>query len=124
MSIGYALRATASSKRRACKHVVARQRVASDDAARFANADLRAGRRDARVRESRHAVAKELQQLHRLQPRFDFGAREVVGIERIDVDDARHVHRHFVGIRRDEERDQLARHVDDAVCAALAPTSA
>ena len=104
------------------QHVVARQRVASHDAPRLANADLRSGRRQTRVLEARHALAKELEQLHHLQPRLDLGARQVVGIERIDVDDARHVDRHFVGIGRDEERDELARHVDDAVVdRALAP---
>ena len=49
------------------QNVVARQRVAADDAARFANADLGSGCRDPRARESRHAQAKELQQLHCLQ---------------------------------------------------------
>ena len=68
-----------------------------------------------------HARAKKLEQLHHLQPRLDFGAGEIVGIERIDVDDARHVDRHFVGIGRDEKRDDLARNVDDAVGARLAP---
>ena len=51
----------------------------------------------------------------RLQARIDFGSREILGIERIHVDDPRHVDRHFVGIGRNEERDQLARHVDERV---------
>ena len=75
-------------------------------------ADLGRGRGDARVRETGNALAKERDQPHRLPARFDLRARQIVGIERIDVDDARHVHRHFVGIRRDEERDEFARHVD------------
>ena len=103
------------------EHVVARERVAPDDATRFADADLRAGRGDARARKAGNALPEERQQLHHLEASFDFGARQVVGIERIDFDDARHVDGHFVGIRRDEERDEFARNVDDAVAARRLP---
>ena len=71
--------------------------------------------------ESRHALAEKTQQLHHLQARLDFGARQIVRIERIDVGDARHVDGHFVGIRRDEKRYQLARNVDDLLRLRLVP---
>ena len=103
------------------QNVVSRQRVPADDAPRFANPHLRARCRDPRARETRHAPSKELQQLHRLQTRFDFGPRQVIGIERIDVDDARHVDGHLVGIRRDKKRDKFARNVDEPICARSFP---
>src|SRR6516162_5715511 len=43
------------------EHVVARQRVAPDDSPRLADADLSAGRGNARVFETRHAFAKKIE---------------------------------------------------------------
>ena len=103
------------------EHVVARQGEGSDDAARFANADLGRGRGEPRVREAGHVAPEEGHQLHRLPPALHLGPRQIVGIERIDADDARHVDADLVGIRADEELDQLARHVDLAAFARALP---
>ena len=103
------------------QHVIGRQRVAPLDAARLADTDLRAGRGDARILESRHALAEELQQLHHLQARLDLGARKVDRIERIDIRHACHVHGHLVGIRRDEKRNQFARDIDESISLRLRP---
>ncbi len=65
---------------------------------------------------------KNVEQFHHLRARFDLGARQIVGIERIDVDDARHVHGNLVRIRRDEERDELARNVNGAARLRGAPS--
>ena len=109
---------------RACNTSSRVKRVAPDDAARFANADLRAGRGDARVLESRHALAKELAASCIACRRASTSARvRSIGIERIDVDDARHVHRHLVGIGRDEKRDELRAECRRARRRALAPTA-
>ena len=56
-----------------------------------------------------------------MRARFDFGAGEVVGIQRIDVGHPGHVDGDFVGVRRDEERYELARHVDVAAQAGRIP---
>ena len=75
----------------------ARKRVFADDSPRFAHPDLRCSGSNARVREARDAPAKERHNPHRLCACFDLGPRQIVGIERVDVDDARHVHRDFHG---------------------------
>ena len=100
------------------QNVVGRERVPADDPPGLPNADLRSSCGDARAFETRNALAKELQQLHYLQTRFYFGARQIVGVERIDIRNARHVDRHFIGIRRDEEGYDFSRDIDDAVAAA------
>ncbi len=103
------------------QNVLARERVPADYPSRLADADLRAGSGDARIFEARHELSKELPKLHGLQTRFHLGAGQVFGVERIDVDDARHVDGNLVGIGGDEKRDELARHVDEPLIARALP---
>src|SRR5579862_6494561 len=78
-------------ERAAGQDIVAREGVLADDAARLANANLRRGGRKARMLKPRDVAPEEVEKLHRLRAGFHLRAREVVGIQGIDVDDASHV---------------------------------
>ena len=122
MSIGYALRATASSN--AARP--ARRRAVSVYAPTMRR-DSRmpicvAGGRDARARESGNALRRKNASSCIACTRDSTSARvRSSGSSGSMSGHARHVHGHFVGIRRDEERDEFARNVHDAALARALP---
>ena len=105
----------AVGKRAGVQQIVPRQLVLADDPAALANADLGGHHRQAAARETGHALLEETQQRHGLAARLNLGARRIVGIQRVEADDPRHVDGDFIAVRPPEQAHELARDVDLAI---------